>query len=247
MRQKTPKFCNLELKDLNDSTGEVSFYFAAWTKDLDNETIDKGAYNKTLKENVRNIYHNLDHKHAVGAPSKFGVDSTGVYCTSKLAIKTDDGLDCYEKYKAGIIKGHSQEFETIRDEPMQDGSRLIKEVKLWGVTSVTNIPANLDTPTISIKSFADCADYLSRINTMLKSGKISDELGERFLAEYKSLSEFVSKNKAMANGGMVHCDNCKMIVDKMPENGKCQKCGQFIHKVTQHPILSMDAVNAFRL
>lgn len=198
MKEKKVKACFLELKDLNDHTGEVVFYFGAFEKDLDNETILKSAYDKTLNEGLDNVYHNRDHKEAVGKPKSFGIDEKGAYCVSQLAIKTVNGRDCYEQYKAGLIKGHSQEFQTLRDgRSEKDGSRIIKEIKLWGVTSVTNIPANLNTPIISLKSFEDAVEHLSRLNLLLKSGNISDKMGEKFLAEYDLLTSFVTKHKAL--------------------------------------------------
>lgn len=194
MREKKVKSCFLELKDLNESKGLVEFYFASWNEDLDSDTILKTAYNKTFRENKNNIYHNRDHREAVGMPMSLGVDENGAFAVSQLAMKTIAGRDTFEQYQAGLIKGHSQEFETILSEYNADRSkRTIKEVRLWGLTSVTNIPANLKTPTISMKSFEDCADQLQKINNLLTSGKISDELGERMLTEYKSLSEFMVK------------------------------------------------------
>jgi HK97 family phage prohead protease len=242
----TNKFLGLELKDLNDKTGQVAFYFGSFKKDLDNETIDKGAYAQTLKD-TSHVYHNRDHEDAVGKPISFGVDDKGAYCVSQLAIKTIHGNDCYEQYKAGIIKGHSQEFVTTSEGKAADGSRLIKILELWGVTSVTNIPASLDTPTISVKSFAEVADHLEKINLLLKSGNISDKLGAKFMNEYAALSELVEKNKTMANYGIVHCDSCKAAYDTMPEDGKCYKCGQFIFKTPVKPMVTMEAIKNWKV
>lgn len=194
---KEHKSFHLELKDLNDKTGEVAFYFASLKRDQDKDRFVKGAYDKTLAENKANIYHNRDHSEAVGKPMELGFDGTGWYCVSMLAIKTICGNDCYEQYKAGLIKGHSQEFETILSDRSADGSeRIIREVRLWGVTSVTNIPASLDTPTISLKSIQDAADYMEKINTLLTKGNASDELCKKFMDEYTKLEAFVKKHSA---------------------------------------------------
>ena len=132
---------------------------------------------------------------AVGSPISFGTDENGAYVVSQLAIKTINGSDMFEQYKAGIVKGHSQEFEPITSDGVKGINRIVKEVKLWGVTSVTNIPANLDTPTIELKSFADAAEQLSKINKLLTTGNISDELGERLTKEVKSLNEILEKKQ----------------------------------------------------
>lgn len=263
-REKEIKSFNLELKDLNDSTGEVSFYFAAFTKDLMNDTISSNAYAKTLsdnaKNNYKNIYHNRDHQDACGVPFNFGVDSKGVYCTSKLALKTVVGNDVYEQYKAGIIKGHSQEFEVMLFDQDAKGGRFIKEMKLYGVTSVTNIPANLNTPTISIKSFNDMAIQMKSINDILHNGNISDELGNNFCMEYKKLLQFMqNKSQMLKDAGVVICDNCKSIifddaqgdgVEENPGTSKCANCGRYVNKsgnLKPYRLLSPESVKNFQL
>ena len=244
--EKEIKSFQLELKDLNDSTGEVAFYFAAWTKDLDGDTILKTAYNKTLTENKSNIYHNRDHEDAVGKPKDFGVDDKGAFCVSQMALKTIDGNDCYEQYKAGLIKGHSQEFNTIKSTNDAIGDRVIQEVRLWGVTSVTNIPANLNTPTLSIKSFNDASTRLKSINDLLHNGNISDKCGELFLKEYNRLNEWIeSKSKMM---GFTHCEGCKSIFvpeadTQMP---KCPKCGKYMNQGKSASIFTEGMAKDFR-
>lgn len=234
--EKKTKFFQLELKELNDRTGEVEFYFASWKRDMERDRFIKTAYDKTLSQNQENIYHNRDHADAVGKPIIFVVDEKGVFCKSQLAIHTINGKDCYEQYKAGLIKGHSQEFETILDEKSSDGSeRIIKEVRLWGVTSVTNIPANLDTPTISVKSLEDAADQMKKINNLLLKGNASDKLCESFLKEYDVLAAFVKKHSSLNKLGVIHCGACKHLVDpaRFGEEGKlyakCPTCGRFIN------------------
>jgi len=194
--KKIKSVFGLELKDMNESKGLVTFYFASWNPDQENDVFLKTAYNKTFKENKNNIYHNRDHSTAVGMPMTFGTDETGAFAISQLAMKTIAGRDTFEQYQAGLIKGHSQEFQTIIDEYNTETQiRTIKEVRLWGVTSITHVPAQLDTPTISMKSYEDAADYLKKINDLLTKGKVSDELGEKMLKEYKTLSEIIENKK----------------------------------------------------
>lgn len=249
LKEKEFKSFHLELKDLNDKTGEVSFYYVSWKKDQEKDTFLRSAYSKTVKENLENFYHNRDHTQACGKPSKFEFDGSGGYCTSQLALKTVVGNDTYEQYKAGLIKGHSQEFQTINFDADPSGGRIIKEVRLWGVTSVTNIPANLDTPTISIKSHSDIELQMKKINDLLHNGNPSDELGEKFCTEYKRLAMFMeTKSEALKAMGVVHCDGCKMIILDPMNEGKCDKCGRFVngnHK--QLPILSEDGIKNFKL
>lgn len=248
IRVKEQKSFQLEMKEMNDSTGEVAFYFAAFSKDQENDIILKTAYNKTVKENFAHIYHNIDHGKAVGCPKSIGVDNVGAFCVSQLALKTADGNDCYEKYKGGLIKGHSQEFETLAD--MQDTNlkaRVIKELKLWGVTSITNIPANLDTPTISIKSYEDVVSQMKKINSILHKGNISDKLGKEFMAEYLELKSFIDENKELLkSAGVTYCAGCDKLLgaDDMNDN-KCKGCGKFVN--AQKSLITEDFIKKVKL
>lgn len=214
------------MKDMNESTGEVAFYFAAFNKDLESDIILKTAYSKTFKENLPSFYHNRDHVDACGKPRDFGVDNKGAFCVSQLAIKTIVGNDVFEQYKAGLIKGHSQEFETLKsiNDPTQK-ARIIQDLRLWGVTSVTNIPANLDTPTISIKSYQDITVQMKKINDILHKGNISDSLGKSFLSEYLRLKVFVKENKsALMELGVKYCQGCSTPMED--EEKSCPDCGK---------------------
>lgn len=233
--EKETKIIGLEVKDFSASTGEVTFKFADPSKDQVGDIIlTDMAYKKSITEN-KNIYHNRDHKEAIGKPSKVWADGSGAYCTSQLAMKTVSGSDAFEQYKAGLVTGHSQEYVTVKsDYSVEQKARIIKEARLFGVTTVTNIPANLNTPTISLKSFEDVADHMQKINNLLHEGNISDKCGEKFLTEYKRLEGFVKKNQLLKDNGIVHCEKCQTVHADAPHEekgfGKCPDCGQFMNK-----------------
>lgn len=189
------KFMNFELKDLNDKTGEVAFYFAAWGLDRDGDIMKKSAYPKTIKENFKNIYHNFDHEAVCGVVKNMEVDERGAFCVSQLILGTPLGSDVYAMYKAGAIKGHSQEFETLEyayeNIASNKKARVISDVRLWGVTTCSKIPANAETPTLYIKSYEDAVSYMESLNDLLTKGHISDLAGEKFQAQYLKLKAFI--------------------------------------------------------
>ena len=47
--KKIKSVFGLELKDMNESKGLVTFYFASWNPDQENDVFLKTAYNKTFK------------------------------------------------------------------------------------------------------------------------------------------------------------------------------------------------------
>lgn len=191
--ERIKKPCALEVKELDQAKGVVGFYYAAWSLDMNGDIIEQGAYKKTLQESKSKIYHNRNHEDPVGSPFEFGQDEKGAYVYSNLALKTIAGGDMFEQYKAGLVTGHSQEFFTIKSyKDGQRNARIVTEIKLWGVTSMTHIPANLDTPTIEIKSAESLAERMKAINAFLRSNNASDAMNEAFIAEYKQLEAIVN-------------------------------------------------------
>lgn len=247
-------------KDFDHKKGIVAFYFAAWTLDRVNDIILKTAYDKTLKEGRDKIYHNNNHKKACGKPIDFGVDEKGAFCVSQLAIKgiknkdgielegTFDGNDTYQQYLSDMITGHSQEYVVMNSKPYESGIRVIREMKLYGVTSCTDIPAHPDTPTIFVKSMQDAIDDIKTMNDLIATGNVAD-LGQTFCKEYKKLAKFIqSKGADLAKLGIVHCENCKtIIVDEEPEV-KCAGCGRFINSKTgKTKLIDKNFIQQFKL
>ena len=235
MKNDYKNFCDLELKELDNSKGVVTFYYSQFnTKDQNSDIVLPSAFIKTVSERKDRIYHNLNHDEnkCIGTPLEFGQDDNGAWCRSQLAIDQEDGKDALSKYDRKMIKGHSIEFKTIKstiDHSRQ--ARLLSEVLLWGVTSITTVPANYGAETISIKGLQDVATEMKKLNDFLRTANISDKCGEEILEEYKSLQDFFSEKKMQLfkDAGIAHCDKCMKVYDKK-EGGKCPNCGQFINK-----------------
>ncbi len=190
------KSCDLEIKDLSEDKGIVAFYFSTFNiPDNEKDETTPTTFDKTFSESKERIKHFRNHKkdEVPGRIIELGKDTVGAYAISQLAIKTDVGRDTFEQYKAGIITEHSFGFNAIRPEAKSGGGRILKEVKLHEVSSLTAWGSNGMTPPLYIKSLEDATEYLARINKLLTSGSISKSLGEKFEAEYKSLNENIEK------------------------------------------------------
>ena len=198
MKQIGYKYCDIELKDLNEEKGIVAFYFSPFgISDIDNDETMSTTFDKTFSESKGRVKHfrNHDKKEVPGTIIELGKDSKGAYAVSQLALKTITGRDTFEQYKAGVITEHSYGFEEVKADRKEKGGRILKEVKLWEVSSLTHWGANQDTHTISMKSYEDIADQMKKINDLLTKGNPSDELGEKLMKEYKSLSEIIEKKQ----------------------------------------------------
>jgi len=181
------KHLSFDLKDDNDK-GEIAFYFSKFdVKDSDGDIVVKGAFTKT-RENIKRIKHAYNHNiyQIPGVIKEIGEDEKGAFAVSQLALKTDLGRNVYEQYKAGIITEHSYGFDIIKsDKDKEKEAQIIKEVKLYEVSSLTAWGANEFTEVIDIKSI----DYL---NMLLKSNNYDEKIVnkiEEVLKHLQSLNE----------------------------------------------------------
>lgn len=231
MKPTYKNFCQLELKELNKASGIVTFYYSEFnSKDQNGDIVLDSAFKKTVAERKEHIYHNIQHSEfrVVGNPISFDQDKKGAFCTSQLALDQEDGHDAFLKYEAKMIKGHSIEFKTINstlDQKLK--ARVVSEVLLWGVTSITTIPANYGTQTISIKGITDLVEEMKKINEFLHTADVSEKCGNEFLMEYKKMED--NLYSALKTANITTCKKCMSIMDKSM-NGKCANCGQFVNK-----------------
>ena len=165
------KHLSFDLKDDNDK-GEIAFYFSKFdVKDSDKDIVQKGAFKRT-SQNIKRIKHAYNHNiyQIPGVIKSIQEDDKGAFAVSQLALKTKLGNDVYEQYKAGIITEHSYGFDIIKTEKDEDKeATLIKEIKLYEVSSLTAWGANEHTNVIDIKSM----DYLEML---LKMDKYDDKI-----------------------------------------------------------------------
>jgi len=243
------KYCSMELKDLSEEKGIVSFYFSPFnTPDAVGDEATPTAFDKTFSESKKRIKHLRNHekKEVPGVITELGKDSKGAFAVSQLAIKTNVGRDTFEQYKAGIITEHSYGFIPIKTEKKATAGRILKELRVMEVSSLTAWGCSEHTPVRSIKSLEDAVEYLQRINEILTKGDISDKLGEKFLAEYKILTTAVNEYDIMKMAGVANCPGCGKAIGKMPADQKCPECGQFINKVASKSIDFEYLVNNLR-
>jgi len=191
---KNFKSCGLELKDSDTTKGIVSFYFSAFdNKDSDGDIMRKGAFTKSIKENLSRIKHfkNHDPHLAVGRILELHEDSKGAYAVSQMS-KSTLGKDTLIEYQEGIITEHSHGFQTINEK--HDSSldaNVITEVKLWEVSSLTAWGANMNTPMTGLKSLEDVERTFKSLEKILKSSTISDERGAELQKSYDQLGNLI--------------------------------------------------------
>lgn len=197
MKNWKEKSFSFELKNLDDKQGLVEFYFASFGEiDSDGDIISPNAYKKTLEESIENthksrIKHFKNHnpEQVVGVIKRFGVDDKGAYAVSQMS-RTQLGRDTLVEYEEGIITEHSQGFQIMQEErDSMEGHNIIKEIKLWEVSSLTHWGANKNTPLVGIKSEKDILSLMQKLDNLLHNSNISNERGEELVKMYDKLGQ----------------------------------------------------------
>lgn len=170
-----------DLKDFDDQKGVVVFYFSIFDhKDSDGDIVVKGAFNKTVKENFNRIKHTKNHNttQIPGVVQEIAEDNVGEWAKSKFILGTQIGKETYEEYKAGAITEHSFGYDVIKHtDDKEKEARVLSELKLYEVASLTFLGANWRTGVIDIKSEKDINKLISELDLMLKlkRGDFRDE------------------------------------------------------------------------
>lgn len=215
---KLYKSCNLQLKDIEDEKGIVSFYFSAFNnKDSDGDILRKGAFTKSIKENAQRIKHfkNHDPHLAVGRILELGEDEKGAFAVSQLS-KSTLGKDTLIEYKEGIISEHSHGFQTINEKHDSElNANVITEVKLWEVSSLTAWGANMNTPTTGIKSLKDVEAMFKAIEKVLKDSNISEERGVELQKSYDHLGNLIKSLSKPSEDDTLKAEELKREKDKL--------------------------------
>lgn len=202
------------------------------SKDLDDDIIESGAYNKTMKERgpigANMIWHLTDHsaslKSAVGKPTEITVEGNKLVFLTPIA-KTTWGNDVLEHYGNGNINNHSVGFQSNKSTPGKDGDpRIIHDITLWEGSAVL-WGANPNTPTMSVgkSGFKETADELNKeLNLLLKSfrdGRYTDDAFELIEIRIKQIQDrlniLVLKNTIPAVATTQEPDELKTFAEKL--------------------------------
>lgn len=173
----------LELKnaggvvDVDAKSRIVTGYLSSFGNvDSDNDIIVKGAFTKSINERFNNIFFLYQHnwEKPLGKFSKLIEDEKGLYFEAEI-VETSYGVDQLKLYESGLVNEHSIGFQTIKADKSSDGTRTIKEVKLYEGSSVT-LGANSSTPFLGFKSeLKDQNDTINKIVGLMKNGNLTDD------------------------------------------------------------------------
>lgn len=131
---------------VNADNGKFSGYASTFGNiDSYNDTIVKGAYEKTLADDgLPKMFFNHDgFELPIGKWIDAGEDDVGLYMEGELTLDSSKGKDVHAALKHGTLDGLSIGYKVSKDgmEIRSDGVRVLKQVKLYEVSVVT-MPAD---------------------------------------------------------------------------------------------------------
>lgn len=141
----------LEIKEISAEGSFEGLLSPYGNIDNGNDVVVAGAYTKTLKDqgNTRPLL--WQHKTDVPIGNLTLEDRPdGLWCKGELLMALPEAQKAYLLIKAKIVKGLSIGFEAIKDS-IENGVRLLKEIKLWEGSIVT-FPMNDSALIASVKS-----------------------------------------------------------------------------------------------
>lgn len=126
----TQKVFKFEIKNLTEQ-GTFEGYLSVYDiVDLGNDVVEKGAFDKTLKESGGEIplLYMHDQRTPIGS-LEVESDQRGLKVKGELVLGVQKAQEVYELMKAGVMKGLSIGFKTVKRK-MVKGIRHLQEVKL---------------------------------------------------------------------------------------------------------------------
>lgn len=130
-----------KITDVDPKKRIVKGYFSIFgNEDADKDIIEPGAYEKTIRENMR-IKHLYQHDPRMPLSGvkkgtlKVWEDTTGLAFESQIS-DTSIGRDVVKLYEDGVVDEHSVGIQVMKSKK-RGGIRYISEVKLWEGSTVT--------------------------------------------------------------------------------------------------------------
>lgn len=180
------------VKDITES-GVVTIAIAHFdNEDRAGDIIRKGAFKKTMREQIDRVKHQIDHSMSVndmvGVPVKMYETDEHAVVESALALNTTQGRNVYELYKLARTVGrpmeHSFRYITMKRNNNQNipGEDIV-ELALRYEYSTVLAGCNPLTPVLDMKNAEDRIAMVRAVDMVLRSGQFTDEV-------YKALETF---------------------------------------------------------
>jgi HK97 family phage prohead protease len=131
------------VKNIDTVKKSVVFAFSKLNDyDSDEDYTEKTAFDKTMKESgpdgsnrIRHVWNHDRKELPIGKPMRMWRDNEYAYTESKM-LDNQKALDAWDAYKEGAINEHSYWGKSYNTGINEKGGKIIKEVKLYEVSTV---------------------------------------------------------------------------------------------------------------
>jgi len=131
------------LKDINTEKKTVVFAFSKLRDyDSDDDYTEKTAFDKTMKESgpdgsnrIRHVWNHDRKELPIGKPMRLWRDNDYAYAESKM-LDNQKAMDAWDAYMNEAINEHSYWGKSYNTGINERGGKIIKEVKLYEVSTV---------------------------------------------------------------------------------------------------------------
>ncbi len=183
-----------------DDNGKMSFAgYASVFDGVDayGDTIQKGAYAKTLKNRERPIRMRWNHfGPVIGKWVSLLEDTKGLLVQGELTPGHTVAENVYASLKHGAVDGMSIGYRVKAYEQTSEDRRLLKEIELVEI-SIVEEPADLGAKIGEVKSIIEAAESLKEIESLLRdAGGFSRADAVALVARIKSLCQSDSDAKS---------------------------------------------------
>lgn len=184
------QFQKMAIKALSEDGSFEGILASYNTEDLGGDKIMPGAFTKTMQERGNEVpmlwQHNPDEP--IGT-LQLTDSPTGLLVKGQLLMDLDYAKKAYILLKAGVIKGLSIGFSTIKKD-MQDGVRLLKEIKLYE-GSVVTFPMNEHCMVTAVKKDNGAIEVKDDFNGELSTIQLQDAGYQMFSALFSAIGSTV--------------------------------------------------------
>jgi HK97 family phage prohead protease len=184
------QFAKMSIKALQEDGSFEGILASYNTVDLGGDKIMPGAFTKTMQERGSEVpmlwQHNPDEP--IGT-LQLSDSPDGLLVKGQLLMDLDYAKKAYILLKAGVIKGLSIGFSTIKKD-MQDGVRLLKEIKLYE-GSVVTFPMNEHCMVTAVKKENGAIEVKDDFNGELSTIQLQDAGYQMFSALFSAIGSTV--------------------------------------------------------
>jgi HK97 family phage prohead protease len=161
------------------------------------DTIQKGAYQNTLKNRERPIRMRWNHwGPVIGKWLRIVEDFKGLFVEGELTPGHSKATDVYASMKHGAVDGISIGYRIKAFEQTSEDRRLLKEIELIEI-SIVEEPADLGAKIGEVKSIIEAAESLKEIESLLRdAGGFTRADATTLVARIKALCQSDSDTNA---------------------------------------------------